>query len=132
MIRDNVHLLTAMMAPPETLEEAVSRVAELGSHSLMGLAGAVFRSADQLRQALGECGYHAKPKVVLDSGRIRTVELQVEGYASMAGEGWEYRMIATEVAGQWARVDNCRLTKFGPGADPKLVATLKELMKPNG
>jgi hypothetical protein len=129
MIRDNVQLLTALMAPPETHDAAMSRVSELGSNSLMGLAGAVFRDADQLRKALGECGYHAKPKVIMDSGRIKTIELLVEGYAGMQGEGWEYKMIVTEVAGQWARVDNCKLTKFGPGADPERVAELKELMR---
>ena len=129
MIRDNVHPLTALMAPPESQEDAVARVSELGSHSLMGLAGAVFRDSSQIRKALSECGYHAKPKLVLDSGRIKTIELQVEGYATMAGEGWEYRMVVTEIAGQWARVDNCKLTKFGPGADPDRVAELRELMR---
>jgi hypothetical protein len=95
----------------------------------MGLTGAVFRDVNQLCKALAECGYHARQKVILDSGRVRTFDLSIEGISGMAGEGWEYRMIATEISDQWARVDNCKLTKSSPAADPERVAELKSLMR---
>jgi len=131
MIRDNLFTLTINMAPPEDNDEAMQRVSEFGGDCLTNLVGTVYHDYDQLRRALDQCGWNAadQPRLVLDSGRIRTLRAEVSGRAGTAVDGFRYVMIVSEVGGHWARVDNCKLVQVGKGADAEAAEQVKEAIK---
>ena len=124
MILDNFYHLTSMMAPPENNEEAISRISEYGGESLTNLVFVKFKTADQIKYALGNFNFVLRLKVILDTKRIKTYKGSAENPS-----GTEYQMIITEIAGQWANIDNIKLVKPGNAVDPLDFDHYKTILK---
>jgi len=72
MIRDDLMPVRAVLAPPDTFDEAVARVSNLAEGSLLGLVGTTYIDVDQLKRALEECKIKGEFELLCDSGPIQT------------------------------------------------------------
>lgn len=72
MTRDDLMPARAVIAPPDTYDEAVSRVSNLASGSLLGLVGTTYIDVNQLTRALHECKVNGELELLCDSGPVQT------------------------------------------------------------
>lgn len=119
MIKDDFFPETKTVAPPEGLDEAVERISNVDI--LTKLAFTVFRSVEEFRMAMSECGYNMDIKPILISGRIKTYTAM-----ALARDGAKWKILLNEVGGNWMQVINVAITGKGASMTDEEYKFLRE------
>jgi hypothetical protein len=128
MTRVDLVPLLARLAPPDTLDEAVERVSEVCSGTMLGLVGCVFLDIHQLEKALWECKVKVEFQLICDSGPVQTWRGEASDPSGNMFEMW-----ATASSERFLQVRD-RLTghghrrgQAGPRDSERKGMTMKEL-----
>lgn len=124
MTRDDLMPVRAIMAPPETFDEAVSRVSNLCDNSMLALVGAMFIDIDQLQRAFRECKIKGEFEVLCDSGPVKTYRGE---FVDPAGNTFE--VLANAWSELSCQVINVRFAQASMDTDPKAVKLVHQTLK---
>lgn len=124
MTRDDLMPLRARLAPPDTLDEAVERVSEVCSGTMLGLVGCVFLDISQLEKALWECKVKVDFQLVCDSGPVQTWRGEAIDPSGNTFELW-----TTASSERFMEVNNVRFATASLDTDIDAVKLVHETLK---
>ena len=124
MTRVDLMPLLARLAPPDTLDEAVERVSEVCSGTMLGLVGCVFLDIHQLEKALWECKVKVDFQLICDSGPVQTWRGEASDPSGNMFEMW-----ATASSERFLQVNNVRFATASLDTDIDAVKLVHETLK---
>lgn len=124
MIRDDLMPARAVLAPPDTFDEAVSRVSNMASGSMLGLVGTTYIDVDQLTRALRECKINGAFELLCDSGPVQTWR---GTFTDPSGNKFE--MLANSWSELCCQVINVRFAEAAMDSDIDAVKLIHETLK---
>jgi len=124
MTRDDLMPIRTALAPPDSLDEAVERVSNCCGGTMLGLVGAMFLDADQLRTSLRECKIKGDFEMLCDNGAVKTWR----GFFFDPG-GNSFELIVNEWSLHLCQVMNVRFSTASMDTDEAAVKRVHRTLK---
>ena len=124
MTKDDLMPIRKALAPPDSLQEAVERVAETCEGTMVGLIGSMFRDVDQLRTALRDCKIKGDFEPLCENGSVTTWR----GFFFDPG-GNSFELIANSWSEHLCQVMNVRFATAAMDTDPEAVKRVHKTLK---
>lgn len=124
MTRDDLMPVRLALAPPDSMDEAIERVSNLCEGTMLGLVGAMFDDATQLRTALRECKIKGDFEMLCDNGAVKTWR----GFFFDPG-GNSFEIIANEWSTRACQVINVRFSTASMDTDEVAVKRVHKTLK---